>query len=339
MSKIIDIMKIGNKKIGINNPTYIIAEAGINHNGDLKLAKKIIDEAANCGADAIKFQSFTADELFSKKLNPDIFKLATDWSIDKNQHFELKKYAQKQKIEFVSTATGIKSLNLLKKLGVNTIKIASMDVNNNEILKAAAKTKIPLILSTGMSTITEIVSAVETLTNQNATFCLLHCVSSYPTSIQDANLATIPYFNKIFDVPIGYSDHTIGIDACTTSISLGSCIIEKHFTLDKKMDGPDHKLSADPKELRELIKKVRTVEKVLGKPRKQFLKSEQKFRIAMRRSIGFNQNLQKGTKITQSMLTYYRPGDGIEPNMIKNVIGRKLKQNVTKGTFVNWNMI
>ncbi len=331
-------MKIGNKKIGIGNPTYIIAEAGINHNGDINLAKKMIDEAANCGADAIKFQSFTADELFSKKLNPDIFKFATDLSINKNQHQELKKYAQKRKIEFISTATGIKSLNLLKKLGVNTIKIASMDVNNNEILKAAAKTGIPLIVSTGMSTISEIVSAVETLTNENTTFCLLHCVSSYPTSIQDANLATISYFNKIFDIPIGYSDHTVGIDACATSIPLGSCIIEKHFTLDKKMDGPDHKLSADPKELSELVKKVRTVEKLLGKPRKQFLKSEQKFRVAMRRSIGFNQDLQKGTKINQSMLTYYRPGDGIEPNMIKSIIGRKLRQNVTKGTFVNWNM-
>ena len=331
-------MKIGHKKIGIGNPTYIIAEAGINHNGDLNLAKKLIDEAANCGADAIKFQSFTADELFSKKLNPDIFKLADDWAIDKNQHHQLKKHSQKRKIEFISTATGLKSLNLLKKLGVNTIKIASMDINNHEILKAAAKTRIPLIVSTGMSTISEIVSAVEILTNENAVFCLLHCVSSYPASISDANLATISYFNKIFDVPIGYSDHTIGIDACTTSIPLGSCIIEKHFTLNKKMEGPDHKLSADPKELRELVKKVRISEKLLGNPRNQILKSEQKFRVAMRRSIGFNQDLRKGTKIRQSMLTYYRPGNEMSPNMIKSIIGRKLKQNVTKGTFVNWNM-
>ena len=229
-------------------------------------------------------------------------------------------------------------LNLLKKLGVNTIKIASMDTNNHEILKAAARTRVPLIVSTGMSTISEITSAVKTLTKENATFCLLHCVSSYPTSVCDANLATISYFNKIFDVPVGYSDHTMGIDACITSIPLGSCIIEKHFTLNKKMDGPDHKLSADPKELVKLVKKIRITEKLLGKPRKQILKSEQKFRITMKRSVGFNQDLRKGTKIKQSMLTFYRPGDGIPPNTINNIIGRKLKQNVTKGTFVNWNM-
>ena len=331
-------MKIGHKKIGIGNPTYIIAEAGINHNGDLNLAKKMIDEAANCGVDAIKFQSFSADELFSKKLNPDFFKFAKDLSINSNQHQQLKKYSQKRKIEFISTATGLKSLNLLKKLGVDTIKIASMDTNNHEILKAAARTKVPLIVSTGMSTISEITSAVKTLTKENAIFCLLHCVSSYPTSVCDANLATISYFNKIFDVPIGYSDHTMGIDACITSIPLGSCIIEKHFTLNKKMDGPDHKLSANPKELTKLVKKIRITEKLLGKPRKQILKSEQKFRIAMKRSVGFNQDLRKGTKIKQSMLTFYRPGDGIQPNTINNIIGRKLKQNVTKGTFVNWNM-
>jgi len=331
-------MNIGNKKINPENSTYIIAEAGINHNGDIKIAKELIKTASKCGANAIKFQSFIPEELFSEKNNKENLQFAQKWAISKAQHNELMKFAKTQKIEFISTATGSKSLEMLKKLKVNAIKLASMDLNNHEMLREAAKTHIPLIVSTGMSTISEVVSAVEVLKKENADFCLLHCVSSYPTSIKDANLATIPYFYKIFNVPIGYSDHTLGIDACIASVPLGSCVLEKHFTLDKNMEGPDQKLSADPKELMELVKKVRDVEKMIGKPRQNTFNSEKKFKNLMRRSIGVKKDLRKGTKIKKSMLTFFRPGDKIPPNKIEDILGRKLKKNVTKGTFLDWDM-
>jgi len=331
-------MKIGTKKIDPKNPTYVIAEAGINHNGDIKIAKKMIIEAAKCGADAIKFQSFTAEELFSKKLNSEIFDFAKKLSLTLSKHKELKKFSEKYGIDFISTATGIESINILKKLKVKCIKIASMDLSNHHLLSDVAKCKIPLILSTGMSTISEIKSAVEVLDKEKATYCLLHCISSYPTSINDANLNTIPYFYNIFSVPIGYSDHTLGIDACITSIALGSCIIEKHFTLDKNMSGPDQKLSADPTELKTLVNKIRIVENLLGKPRKNIIRSEMKFRKLMHRSIGVSKDIKSGSILKSSMLKLYRPGTGIPPNDIDKIIGRKVSKNIDNGSLLDWNM-
>ena len=331
-------MKIGTKRIGFGNQTYVIAEAGINHNGDIEIAKKMIVEAAKCGANAIKFQSFSAEELFSKQLNPELFEFAKNLSLNLNQHKELKRFSEKNNIDFISTATGIKSLNLLKNLRVKCIKIASMDLNNHELLRHAAKSKIPLIVSTGMSNMSEIVASTEILNQENVDYCLLHCISSYPTSIKNANLKTIPHFYNLFSIPIGYSDHTLDIDACLTSVALGACVIEKHFTLDKNMPGPDQKLSADSSELKTLIKKIRIIEKMLGTPRKNVLFSEQKFRNLMHRSIGVTKDLKSGTVITKSMVALYRPGTGISPNYMDVIVGRKISKSVKNGSLLDWNM-
>ena len=327
---------IGNKKIGKNYPVFIIAEAGINHNGDLNIAKKLIKQASKCGADAIKFQTITADELFSKKMNPELYTLVDKWSLNKKDHLTLIDYAKKNSIQIFSTPMGQKTTKLLVSLGMQAIKIASCDLNYHDFLKTTAKTKTPMIISTGMSKISEISSAVDIIKQENCPFAILHCNSSYPTPMEDANLSTIPYLEKMFDVPIGYSDHTDGIDACIAAVAIGASILEKHFTLDKEMEGPDQKLSADPNEFSELVRKTRLIEKSLGKPRTGVTKSEKKFVKKMRKSIGASIDIPANTKIKKSMLSVFRPGNGISPDMIDDLVGLKTKKLIKKGTQLSW---
>jgi len=329
---------IGNKKIGKNQPVFIIAEAGINHNGDLNIAKKLIKEASKCGADAVKFQTIITDELFSEKLNPELYKLVDKWVLSKKDHLILIDYAKKNNIQFFSTPMGEKTTKLLVSLRMPVIKIASGDLDYHQFLKSVAKTKTPMIISTGMSKISEIASAVDIVKNENCQFTLLHCNSSYPTPVEDANLNSIPYLQNMFNVPVGYSDHTDGIDVCVAAVAIGANILEKHFTLDKEMEGPDQKLSADPKEFSELVKKTRLIEKALGKPRTGITKSEQKFVKKMRKSIGASVNIPANRKITKSMLTAFRPGNGISPTMIDYLVGLRPRKSIYKGTQLSWDL-
>jgi len=331
-------MKIGNSYIGKGKPVFIVAEAGINHNGDIKIAKQMILEASKAGANAIKFQTIFPEELYSEKSNTTLFNLIKKWSFNKKQHIELKKFTEKNKLEFLSTPVGKKSAKLLEEIRIKSIKIASGELTNHQLIKIVAKTKKPLIVSTGMSTIQEIASAVSIIKNEKCPFALLHCNASYPTPTVDANLSNIKYLNDMFNVPIGYSDHTIGNEACITAVSLGACIIEKHFTLDKNMEGPDQKLSADVKEFTELVTKIRTVEKLLGHHRTGPTNSEKKFVKLMRKSLAITKTLPKGTKIKKSMLTSIRPGTGIPPTIIDQIIGMRITKNVKKGTILRWDM-
>lgn len=335
----INCIEIGNRKIGMGKPVFIIAEAGINHNGDIELAKQMVDEAAKCGVDAIKFQTLLPEELFSKKLNPDIFDYCQTLSFDKKQHIELKKCAEKNGIEFLSTPVGSKTAKLLHEIKINAFKIASGEINNLELVTQIAKYGKPMIISTGMSTLSEIITTIEKIKAYNCPFAILHCISCYPTKTNDANLSTITYFQNIFDVPVGYSDHTLGNEACLTAVALGAEILEKHFTLDKNMDGPDQKLSGDITEFKELVQKTRNIQKSLGIPRTKSYAAETKFKDIMRVSIGTLTNIKSGTKITKSMLTYFRPGTGISPTMIEQIIGLKINQDVEKGTHLKWNML
>lgn len=331
-------MKIGKQEIGFNKPVYIVAEAGINHNGDLKLAKKMIESASRCGANAIKFQTIFPEELFSKKLDPKLYSLIQKLSFNKKQHLELKKYALKNKIEFFSTPVGKRSAKLLHDIQVNVIKIASGELTNLELIKYIAKSKTPMIISTGMSKIDEIESVVKIVKKESCPFMLLHTTSSYPTPPNEANLFTISFLNKKFGVPVGFSDHTLGIDACLAAIPLGACLIEKHFTLNKNFEGPDQKLSANESELKELVLKAKLIKKFLGRPRKNITKSEKKFQKLMRKSIATKTNIKNGTKIKKSMLTFLRPGTGIPPFMIDKIIGKKIKQDVKKGILLQQKM-
>ncbi len=317
---------------------YVVAEAGINHNGDINIAKKMIEAAAKAGADAIKFQTIFPEELFSKKLNPELYDLINQWSFNKREHIELQKHAEKHNIDFFSTPVGKRSAKLLRDIGVKCIKIASGELTNHELIKNVAKMKKPLIISTGMSTISEIMDAVNLVRQENCPFALLHCNAAYPSPHEDTNLSNINYLKEIFGVPIGFSDHTIGDEACLAAVSMGASIIEKHFTLDKNMEGPDQKLSADVDEFTDLVSKIRIIEKLRGSPRTGPTKSEMKFRKLMRKSICAAVDIRHDTKLAKSMLTLVRPGTGIPPTVLDQMIGMTIKSNVRKGTLINWTM-
>lgn len=331
-------MKITKNSFKQRKNVFIIAEAGINHNGNISIAKKLIHEASKCGADAIKFQTIIPDELFSKTVSPKLYDFASKLSFDKKEHLELMKYAKKKNIEFFSTPLGKKSTDLLDEIGVKIMKIASGELTNHDFIKVVANKRKLMIISTGMSTIQEIAAAVNVVKEKGCPFILLHCNSSYPTPINEANLSTIPYLKKVFGVPIGYSDHTLGIEACIAAIALGACIIEKHFTLDKKMEGPDQNLSADIKEFSKLVSTIRTVEKAIGIPRIGPTKSEKKFKKLMRKSLAASRDIPNGTKITKSMIMAIRPESGISPTLLEYIVGMKPKRNVKKGTILTWSM-
>ena len=331
-------MKIGRRIIGPRKPVFIVAEAGINHNGDLQIAKKMIKEASEIGADAIKFQTIFPEELYSPLNNKKLYNLIRKWSFNKKEHLELKNFSEKYNIEFFSTPVGQKSAKLLQDIKINCVKIASGELTNHELITNIAKTKTPMIISTGLSSIDEIESAVNIARNFNCPFVLLHCNASYPTPISEANLSNIPYLADLFHIPVGFSDHTIGNETSLAAVSLGACIIEKHFTLDKNMEGPDQKLSANVNEFRNLVKQIRTLEKSFGKPRTGPTKSEKRFVPLLRKSITAKKNLKRGMKIKKTMLTFLRPGTGIPPYEIDNMIGKTIKKNVKQGTPLRWNM-
>jgi len=320
----------------MKSSVYVIAEAGINHNSDIQIAKKMIESASKCGANAIKFQTFTPDELFSELINPELYNLSKTWVLTKSDHIELQKYAKKNKIDFFSTPCGVKSANLLKKIKVPFMKIASGEITNLDLIDYISKMKIPMMISTGMTSISEISKVVEIVQSNNCPFSLLHCISSYPAKHSDANLSTIPQLQKTFDIPVGFSDHSLGIDISLAAVALGATIIEKHFTLDKNMPGPDQKLSIDPNELSNLVKKIRIIEKAMGSSRKTVFKTEESFRKNMRKSLGAAQNIPVNTIIKRSMITSFRPGTGIPPYLIDEFIGRKTKKTIKKGSLLNW---
>jgi len=330
--------KINGRIIGPGKPVYVIVEPGINHLGSVNKAKEIIKTASECGADAVKFQTLHPSELFSDKFFPEIVEKIKKSQFSKNEWLELKRFAKKLKIDFFSTPTGEKSLKLLHSINVPCFKIGSGELNKDYFIKNVAKIGKPIILSTGMSSLSEISLIVEILKQKNCPFALLHCNSSYPSPIEDANLSTIPDLKKIFDVPIGYSDHTIGTEACLAAVALGATIIEKHFILDDSPGLDDVSLSVFPNELKNMINQIRIIEKSIGIPRRGITKSEKNTRIAMRYSVSAAKNISSNTSITRSMLVVLRPGDGISPSDIELLSGLKIKENVKKGQRLKWKM-
>ena len=319
-----------------HNSTYIVAEAGINHNSDIDIAKQMIESAALCGANAVKFQTFTPDELFSETLNPELYNLSKTWVLTKKDHLILQNFSRKHKIDFFSTPCGIKSAKLLQNLKVPFIKIASGEITNYDLISFIAKMKIPMLVSTGMTSMSELFKTIDIIRSHNCQFTLLHCVSSYPTKSKDANLSNIPYLKNIFNSSIGFSDHTVGIDVSLAAVALGASVIEKHFTLDRNMQGPDQKLSIDPSELSLLVKKTRIIEESIGEPRIGPYKTEVKFRDLMRKSLGVSKTILAGRILKRSEITAFRPGTGIPPSMIENFVGKKAKKTIKKGSLLKW---
>ena len=328
-------VKFGIKKIGHKEPVFVVAEAGVNHNGSLKIAKKLVREAKNSGADAIKFQTFKANDLASKKSK--WFNVFKKLELQDNEFEELNDYAKENKIIFFSAPFSFKAVDLLTKLNVKAIKIASGDLTNIPLIKYAASKKKTMIVSTGMGNLNEIkeaVTAIKSVKNKN--LILMHSVSSYPTPIKDVNLNSISLLEKKFSCPVGYSDNGENMIVPIVAVSLGAKIIEKHFTLDKKMKGPDQHMSADPKQFKKMVNQIHEIEQMFGDGIKKCQKSELENIIGARRSITAKIDLSKNSIINRQNITFKRPATGIEPKFFDKILGKKIKRRIEADDSIQW---
>lgn len=322
------------------NKIFIIAEAGVNHNGDIEIAKKLVDEAALAGANAVKFQTFKAENLVCKNASKAEYQLETTnkaesqfdmlkkLELTPEMHVQLIEYCKKRNIMFLSTPFDIDSLHYLVVCGVDIIKIPSGEITNYPLLREVGKTGKKVILSSGMSTLEETESAVKVLTENGCMdITVLHCNTEYPTPYQDVNLKAMLTIKERLGVGVGYSDHTRGIEIPIAAAALGAEVIEKHFTLDKKMEGPDHKASLEPDELQAMVKAIRNIESALGSGEKKPSESEKKNIGIVRKSIVAKCNIKAGSKFDEDNLTTKRPGTGISPMDWNQVIGQLAKRD------------
>ncbi len=332
--------------------TIIIAEAGVNHNGDIALAKQLIDVAAEAGADYVKFQSFKAESLVSEKaalaeyqktntknVVQSQFEMLKKLELSEANHFELKTYSESKNIKFLSTAFDTDYVNFLYQLGIDFFKIPSGEITNLPYLEAIANTKLPAIISTGMADLKEIEEAIQVFLNaayNKSEIIVLHCNTQYPTQPEDVNMNAMLTIKNSCGVKVGYSDHTLGLEASLAAVSLGACVIEKHFTLDKNLPGPDHLASLEPSELKQLVNSIRITEKMLGSAEKTPTPSELPNKAVARKSIHVAQTLKQGEIITMDNLSFLRPGTGISPMHYKQLLGKKVKHIIEKGEILNW---
>lgn len=339
-------MKLTEKSELLNyGKPYIIAELGSNHNGDMELAKKLIIEAKKAGADCVKFQSWTKDSIFARKKYEDNYFIADDYrdrtdftleeiveeySISETELLDMKKFADEVGIDCTSTPFSKKEADfLVDQLKTPFIKVASMDLNNYPFLDYLARKGKPLVISTGLSELHEIDKAINVIESAgNKQIVILHCVSTYPPEDKEVNLNNIKTLMSCYpDYPVGFSDHTLGTAIPTAAVALGACLIEKHFTLDKNMEGWDHKVSATPDEMDDLVKNSLRIVDALGSHRISAPESQEK-KAEFRRSIVLTSALPKGTVLQNEHLDYKRPGTGISPGMTDYIIGRALKSDL-----------
>jgi N,N'-diacetyllegionaminate synthase len=322
--------------------TLIIAEAGVNHNGDIKLAKKLVEEASKSKVDVIKFQTFQASKLvtvYAKKADYQLkfaaesdkqFEMLQKLELNEEQHKELKKLANTRNLEFLSTAFDVKSLQMLVSLGINRIKIPSGEITNLPYLRFIAAQKKKVILSTGMSTLKDIENALSVLVTggvKKEDITVLHCTTDYPAKMDEVNLNAMVSIGKEFDVSMGYSDHTEGIEVSIAAVALGAVVIEKHFTLDRNLPGPDHKASLEPSELAALVDGIRNIEVAMGDGIKRPMKSELANLNAARKSLVAGQRIRKGELFSAENVTVKRPGSGISPMEWDSIIGTVSDKN------------
>ena len=323
--------------------TIIIAEAGVNHNGSTELAKQLIDVAAFAGVDYVKFQTFKAENLVTKSAkkaayqqcnmadsDDSQYQMLKKLELTKEQHHDLIAYCRQRDVKFLSTAFDLESVMFLSTLQLGLWKIPSGEITNYPYLKRIAPENQPVILSTGMSTIEEINAAVNVLEKHGTDkqlITILHCNTQYPTPMQDVNLLAMQTIAKEIGVKVGYSDHTLGIEVSIAAVALGATVIEKHFTLDRNMKGPDHKASLEPNELKAMVMAIRNVETALGSSEKKVSISESKNKNVARKSIVASKFIAKGETLTEENLMVKRPGNGILPMKWEDVIGKAAVRN------------
>lgn len=323
--------------------TYIIAEAGVNHNGDINLAKEMIRKAKEAGADAVKFQTFISEELVSSNVqkaeyqknntgeNESQLEMLKKLELPFYDFILLNNYAKEIGIDFLSTPFDFKSIDFLISLNLPYIKVPSGEITNKPYLRKISKSNIPVILSTGMSTLAEIEAALEIFKEYDkSNIILLHCTTEYPAPFEEINLKAIPAIREKFGLAVGYSDHTEGIEASIAAVVLGAVVVEKHFTLDRSMEGPDHIASIEPHEFKQMTDAIRNIEKAMGNGIKEPSKSEIKNIMVVRKSIVASRNIKVGDILDESNMTVKRPGTGISPMDWDKVVGTKAKKNYSK---------
>lgn len=343
-------LNLAGRLVGPGRPPYIIAEIGANHNGNMALCRTMIDEAARCGADAVKFQSWTADSLISSAeysrnaaySDPErhfgsLKEMVERYQLSPAQHVELAAYCQDRGVHFMSTPFSPAEVDLLVELDVPALKVASMDVNHPELLKHIAGTGKPVILSTGMASLAEVATALGTLQEYGAgPVALLHCISIYPPEYGDIHLRNIPMLESTFNVPVGFSDHSFGTAIPLAAVALGACIIEKHFTTDKTMQGWDHMISADPPELAAICREARNIFTALGHAHRTVSPAELEKRKKFRRCVVLKRDVAAGETLTAADLDYKRPGTGIDPNEAPYVVGRRAARDLARDHELAW---
>ncbi len=339
-----ETIKIGSRKIGPGQPCFLVAEIGINHNGDMDLARKLIDAAVEAGADSVKFQNYRTEEFISDRTltyeyisqgetivesQYDMFKR---YELTKSNLQELKSYCDSVGTIFHSTPMGKEGIQDLVEIETPILKNGSDCLTHLYLIRAMGNTQLPTVISTGMATLSEIDEAVRTFyATGNTQLILLHCTSSYPTPFEDTHLRKIASMQSVFDCPVGFSDHTPGIYAAIGSIAFGACWIEKHFTLDHNLPGPDHRFSVDPSEFQSLTAGIRAIEKCLGNARIQPTSGEEIGRRDYRLSCVAKYSLDKDHQISEKDIGFCRPGYGIPPHHSYLLLGRTLKHQVEKG--------
>lgn len=328
---------------------YIIAEAGVNHNGNIDNAIKLIDEAKKKGCDCIKFQTYQTEKLVTKTApkaeyqvkntkNKDTqFEMLKKLELGFEDFDKIKKHCDEVEIDFMSTPFDCDSVDMLEKIGVSVYKIASGDITNKQLLQHVAQTQKPIILSTGMSTLEEIAEAISWIEEKdNFQITLLHCTSNYPAPYSEVNMKAMHTIRDEFSYPVGYSDHTEGIEIPIMAAAMGAKVLEKHFTLDKNMEGPDHKASLDVEELGNMVSAVRHIELAQGDGNKIPTESELNTRMVARKSIVATRKLMKGERIERKDLTIKRPGTGIEPKYIDDLLGRLVVRTIDLDEMLLW---
>jgi N-acetylneuraminate synthase/N,N'-diacetyllegionaminate synthase len=331
---------------------YLIAEAGVNHNGSLELARQLVISAKECGADAVKFQTFKAERVARADAPKAAYQLRnTDRAesqidmlrkleLSPKAHRELADLCAKLKIDFLSTPYNEEDVVFLKKLGVPAIKLASIHLFEPHFLRLVARQGLPLFLSTGMGTLSDVDLAVRTIRDAgNPPVVLLHCTTNYPSAVADANLRAITTLRDAFGLEVGYSDHTQSETCSVAAVALGAKVIERHFTLDRSMEGPDHTSAADPVGFTELARRIRETENALGDGVKRPCAAELANMPNMRRSLVARRPIAKGRKISESMLTCKRPADGIAPALIDQVVGLAARRDIREGETIHWSLL
>ena len=334
----------------LKNECFIIAEAGVNHNGDLQLAYKLVYEASKSGANAVKFQTFNADTLVNKSSTRAPYQQLSGDSLQHeklsglqltyNEQASIKQYCDTLGIEFISTAYDEQAVTFLKSLGVKRIKIASADIINLPLLESVCESGLPIIQSTGMATLQEVERTYKFLKESKApSISLLHCVTSYPLDIDQVNMRWINILQNRFDCEIGYSDHTLGTTVPIMAVTMGATILEKHFTLDRYMKGPDHYASLEPRDFQNMVSSIRDVEQAFGSTHFGVTDHEKENIIPMRRSLHAAKKIIKGQTIHREDIAVLRPYTGIDPWSMQSVIGSTAKIDIELGTPITWDAI